>query len=368
MKKAIAAALALALMLSGCALIPGRTHSVTRPTEPPETIALPTQATEETTEPTTEPPTEPPKVYRNPLTGEVLEKPILTRPFGVSINNLLPSLPHCGVVQSDLYFETFVNGSIIRGLALYADPSAVEKIGSVRSTRFMFTDLCLRYNAIMAHAGGSGMVLSDAKARGAEGFNIDTASETDWSFRDPERKGKYSSEHTLFAKGNGLLEHANALGINTDQSEDADFGLHFTEDGTPAAGEDASKITITILYKGGTKKDTIMKYLPESGRYQYCEYAKELVDGITGEPETFQNVIVVEGGITVNQWNYQRLDFASGGPGYYACGGKIIPITWSAADEGAPFSFFTEDGEPLELGIGNTYVAITQNDSVVVWE
>lgn len=367
MKKAIAAALVLALMLSGCALIPGRTHSVTRPTEESlETIALPT--TEATEPPTTEPPTEPPKVYRNPLTGEIVDEPILTRPVCVSINNLQPSLPHCGVLQSDLYFETFVNGSIIRGMAMFADPSGVAKIGSVRSTRFMFTDLCLRYNAIMAHAGGSSMVLNDAKARMNDNFNIDTPSETGWSLRDPERKGKYSIEHTLFARGDGLLQHAADLGIDISQSEDADFGLHFTEDGTPAGGEDASKITITILYKGGTKKDTIMKYLPESGRYQYCEYTKDLVDGLTGEPESFRNVLILEGTITVNQWNYQRLDFASGGIGHFACGGKIIPITWTAGDESSPFSFFTEDGQPLELGIGNSYIAITQNNSPLIWE
>lgn len=362
MKRALALFLAFAMLLGGCSLIPGRTHSAQKETEPLETIELPT------TEPTTEPPTEPPKVYHNALTGEVVDEPILTRPVAVSINNLVKSLPHAGVGQADLYFETFVNGSIIRGLAMYADPGKTEKIGSVRSTRFMFTDLCLRYNAIMAHAGGSGMVLNDASTRHNDNFNIDTASETDYSFRDPVRKGKYSSEHTLFAKGTGLLSRAQEKGIDISQSEDADFGLRFSEDGMPAEGENAEKITITILYKGGTKKDTVMKYLPDLQRYQYCEYGKDLTDDVTGEPETFKNVIVVEGAIATNQWNYQRLDFASGGEGFYACGGKIIPITWKAEGENAPFSFFKEDGSALALGVGNTYIAITQVDSKIVWE
>lgn len=365
MKKALALLLAFSLLLGGCKLIPGKAHTANRPAEPLETIELP--ATEET-EPPTEPPTVPPRVHRNPLTGEVIDVPILTRPVAVSINNLVKALPHAGVGQADLYFETFVNGSIIRGLAMFADPTKVEKIGSVRSTRFMFTDLCLRYNAIMAHAGGSGMVLDDARNRGNDNFNIDTAGETDYSFRDPARKGKYSSEHTLFAKGTGLLSRAQDLGIRVSASKNADYGLSFVEDGTPADGEDASKITITILYKGGTKKDTVMKYLPDEERYQYCQYGKDLTDDVTGEPETFRNVIVVEGPISVNQWNYQRLDFAAGGEGFYACGGKIIPITWKAEEDQAPFSFFTEDGSPLQLGVGNTYIAITQVDSKIVWE
>lgn len=369
MKRMLALALAC-LLLSGCALIPGRTHSLEKQMQTDETIALPsTEPAEELpTEPPTEPTTEPPPVYRNPLTGVILDAPITTRPVCVSINNLQPSLPHSGVLQSDLYFETFVNGSIIRGLAMFADPAAAAKIGSVRSTRFMFTDICLRYDAIMAHAGGSGMVLSDAEARQNSNFNIDTPNETSWSFRDPERKGKYSLEHTLFAKGEGLLNRAAELGIDVSLNPDKDFCLRFSDDPVPAEGEEANEITVTILYKGTIKKDTTLIYQPESGRYLYHQYAKDMTDELTGEPETFKNVIIMEGSISTNQWNYQRLDFASGGTGYYAANGRIVPITWSAAGESDAVSFFTADGAPLALNVGNSYVAITQNESKIVWQ
>ena len=51
-----------------------------------------------------------------------------------------------------------------------------------------------------------------------------------------------------------------------------------------------------------------------------------------------------------------------------ACGGKLIPIVWMCGGDKEPFRFFTESGEPLELGRGNTYMAICTPESPVVCE
>ena len=51
-----------------------------------------------------------------------------------------------------------------------------------------------------------------------------------------------------------------------------------------------------------------------------------------------------------------------------ANGGKLVPIYWTCADEDSAFEFFTNDGEPLELGVGNTYIAICSHDSEITWE
>ena len=206
MKKGFALLLVLCLLLTGCDLIPAKC------TAPPETEPVTEAPTEAPTEPPTEAPTEP--VYYNPLTGERIDAPLTTRVYGVSINNLKDALPRIGVCQADIYLETFVNGSIVRGLALYTDPTDVPQIGPVRSTRLMFNDLALHYDLIVAHAGGSGYVLGDIAARGADGFNIDTQDSTDYSFRDMDRyKARYGWEHCLFARGEGLDQQAEKEGI-----------------------------------------------------------------------------------------------------------------------------------------------------------
>ena len=110
-----------------------------------------------------------------------------------------------------------------------------------------------------------------------------------------------------------------------------------------------------------------MIYDADLGKYTYNQYGKLMQDQITGETECFENVVIMFANIGMNNI-YQVTDFTAGGTGYYACGGKLIPIIWSCDGESSPFRFFTEDGEPLPFGQGSTYIAITQIDSSVAWE
>ena len=46
---------------------------------------------------------------------------------------------------------------------------------------------------------------------------------------------------------------------------------------------------------------------------------------------------------------------------------KIIPIHWSKADRSSSFVYTTEDGEPLVLGRGKSYVNIIPLKSEVIF-
>jgi hypothetical protein len=61
-------------------------------------------------------------------------------------------------------------------------------------------------------------------------------------------------------------------------------------------------------------------------------------------------------------------DLVGSGKGYFACGGKIVPILWSRNTETAPFVYTLEDGTPVELGIGKTYVGIIPKGSPVEYK
>ena len=366
MKRTIALILALAMLLCGCA---GKA-------EEPDVTAAPTLAgavteieiPETTAEPTTEP-TEP-EVYFDPLNGEILDAPFDGRIYASTISNIPDALPHVGVTKADVLIETFVNGSIVRGLALYTDLSDVEAIGSTRSTRLMFNDIVQHYNAILTHAGGSSQCIDDANERGLAHYNVDSLMRQgdplaqELAYRDKEYRRAY--EHCLFVKGPSVKPYAESKGVQVSGMPETDYGLIFTEDGTPAEGEAADKITVTITYNR-SKKDTVMIYDADLGKYTYNQYGKLMQDQITGETECFENVVVMFSNITMNNI-YQVTDFTAGGTGYYACGGKIIPITWTCDGEHSPFRFFTESGEPLPFGQGSTYIALTQYESAVAWE
>ena len=360
MKKLIALLLAAAMVLALCACgkNPLLTDPVTGPTVAP--------TTEPTAEPATEPATEAAPVYTNPLTGEVVEEPMTTRPFVVTINNLQEALPHYGVIDADIFMEMFVNGSIIRGLAMYSDVSQVETIGSVRSDRMMFNIIAGHYDTVMAHAGGSNAVLTQANAWNRDHFNIDTWDDSPYSFRNMERnKAGYSWDACLFAKGPGLVEYAKEQGIEVTRDPDKDYRLIFAEDGTPAGGEVADTITVTFAYNG-SRKDTTMVYDAELGKYVYHQYGEMMADGKTGELEAFENVVIMMTKVSLNGM-YHVADFVAGGEGYFACGGQLIPMKWYCDSEDTPFYFTTMEGEPLNFGVGNTYIAVAPLDSPVVY-
>lgn len=360
MKKWISLLLVGALLLSGC----GRK-------EPPivETTTAPTTAptTEPSTEPTTEPTTEPAPVYTNPLNGQVLDEPYTGRVYAVSVSNVRDALPHYGTMKADIVMEMWVNHSIIRNLALFTNPQDAQRIGSVRSDRLMFNQIALHYDAIVVDAAGSNQVLNDARNKGVDRLMVDTSGDQDYAVRDTSRdflfKPASKYEHCLFAKGDGLQAYAELNGFSTTQPEDKDYGLRFREDGTPEGGETANTVSLTFTYKNNLKA-TDMVYDADLDQYVYHQYEKEMIDGATGEQESFTNVIIMLADITRPDIYYVA-NFTAGGTGYYACGGKIIPITWSCEDENSPFRFQTLDGQPLELGVGNTYMAIAPQASPV---
>lgn len=358
MKKRISLFLALSLMLSGCGLIPPKS------TLPPETQA-PTAAP---TEAATEAPTQPP-VYYNPLTGVQMHEPQKNRIYAVTISNIPDAMPRIGVCLADIYMEMYVNDSIVRGLALFSDPSIAQQIGPVRSTRFMFNDIATHYDLIVAHAGGNQYTLANARERGVQSFNIDTWDSTYYSFRDKNRTNNhYGWEHVLFARGEGLEQKATEEGYRTTIDPNLDYRLRFQTDGTPENGEAAAEINLTLTYHKVSKKECRFVYDEGFGRYVYWQYGKEMHDGLTDEKETYDNVIVIfPTHIQANWLGCQEANFEDGGEGYYASGGKLIPILWGCDDEHSPFWFTTADGEELVMTRGRTFIAITDVGSEMSW-
>lgn len=395
MKRVLTAMIVLCLLLGACGQPAGNTEppavttdpvqvttdSVTEPSTDPATEPSTEPATEPSTEPSTEPATEPatepstepetepteaPVLYRNPLNGEPLDEPYVGRAFAVTINNVSAALPHRGVSEADVFFELFINDYCTRGLALFSNVAEVESIGSIRSTRYNFTDLALAYDLIVVHAQASDVVLKDMKNEKVDNLNADSSI----GYRDSYRYKSqgYAWEHTLFAKGESLVKAAEKKGFDLKIS-DKDYGMNFVEDGTPVDGEIANEIDITFTLNGH-KKYTTMKYDPETREYVYHQFKTEqkMTDENNGEPESFTNVIVILATVKNDSHGYHVADLYGSGDGYFACGGKIIPIKWTHEKEKEPFTFTLLDGTPLYQGVGSTYVAIAPKQSPVEYK
>ena len=323
-----------------------------------QTTEATTEATEETTVPATSEETVPVIVYRNPLNGTQLAEPYTARPYAVVINNIQYAQPMCSISSADFVVEGLTEGGITRCLAIYSDISNLEHIGAIRSARPFLVDVASSFDAIFIHHGGSqdgygliqtlGMDDVDAIGRGGAAF-----------YRDQDRLDNgYDLEHTSFADGDDLMDEIAALSFETERAEGIDYGFVFADVSSAADGQSASELKVNYIDGG---KKTIFAFNEQLGIYEAEQYGDEIVDGNTGETVPFRNVIVMN----VETHNYEldgtvrtQITLTGEGTGFFACDGKMIPICWSRAGDTDPFVFMHEDGTPITLGEGNTYIAM----------
>ncbi len=364
MKRLIALFLLVVLCLTACAPAYEIPYNSTEDTT--ENTGMNTvETTEETTEDT-----KAEVLYRHPLTGEPLEEPMTIRPTAVVINNIKACMPQHGISQADIMYEIETEGGITRCLALFTDLSDVGKIGPIRSCRTYFNHLSATYDAPLIHCGGSVNGLKgyyDLNNKLSSWTHIDQRFNGNYFYRDQDRKKSgYAKEHTLFTTGELLIEAQEKKKLDMVYESAVDYGLTFADE--PVLTGDTAN-TVTVKFYG--KKTTKMTYDTASGLYEASQYNKDHVDGETGKVLTYRNVLVLQ----TKHWkekegSYSRsyYDLTGSGNGYFACDGKIVPIKWKHNKVTDNFSYTLEDGTPLVLGVGRSYIGIISTSGSVTAE
>ncbi|MBE6749978.1 MAG: DUF3048 domain-containing protein [Ruminococcaceae bacterium] len=299
-----------------------------------------------------------PEFAVNPLTGvEDLEPEKLNnRPFAITINNISVAQPvQTGLNDADIVYETEVEGGITRLVALYQDTTKTEKIGTIRSARYAFIDLAMGHNAIYVHHGQdsihAGKHLNDVNrvvvsTNNASGVRI---------------KNGLASEHTLYAYGQGLWDVAKANGIKTENTNVKPWQTFAAED-APVSFVDVAN-TVSVTFSNSYR--TVFQYDAATGKYNRFFGTAERKDYYTGETVAFKNVFVLNTTIR----NYPGCVDGKGhkdvllqsGSGYYCVNGTYTPIKWSKGAASNGFTFTLEDGTPLTVNPGNSWVCIANS-------
>ena len=372
MKRILTAVLALLLLFAaGCS---NREETEETPSPAPTVTPTPAPTPTPTPTPTATPaPTstpEPEGGYRNPFNGAAISEPWSLRPFTVMINNHTEALPQCGVGGADIIYEVLVEGGITRMMAVFSDIREADTLMAVRSIRPYYLDIALSYGAVICHAGGSDEAysrISNEKLNNIDGVRGSGYGLTVFD-RDRARvSAGIGLEHTMYTDGEKLYEAAINKGYTLEVDPDGyDAGLRFSDgDGVPKGGESAERIVVSFGYK-----TTDLLYDSESGMYTASQYNAryEYVDGNTGEPVEFRNVIgIFAPARTLDGYGRLAIDTTVGGAGYYCCGGKYVPITWKRS-AGESFRYYLENGKELEISEGRTYIAIMPTEGGMTFD
>lgn len=336
----------------------------------PEPMLSPPASTSPQTTPTPTP-TQTPEYDGpvNPLTGlPIDEKWVNARPVAIMLNNLKQAMPQLGVSQADVIYEVLAEGGITRMLALYQSVENVGLIGSVRSARTYYLELALGHDAVYLHAGGSPDAYNKIKTWNVTALDcVNGPYEGSLFWRDADRIRENGKVHSVVTSGETILELFPTYSFRQEHEEDYVYEMQFAEDGTPAGGQQASTITVPFSsYKTG-----VFTYDPESGKYLVEEYGSAYIDGNTGEQVSVTNVLVLRTDCSLipgDDAGRISVDLNSGGEGWFACGGKIIPIRWSKNGVNDQLVYTTQYGETLTLGVGTSYVNIIPLSSEITVE
>ena len=290
------------------------------------------------------------QTYVNSLTGEdgLTKAESLQRPVAIMVNNIAIAQPvQTGLTEADIVYETEVEGGITRLLAVYQDFKSVEKIGSVRSSRYVYIDLAAGHNAVYAYHGID-KLYAKSHLSAVDSIQVDTDN------GGARLSNGLASEHTLYAYGNKVWNSIKSEGIDTSVDNSVPWQT-FAKDGNPVK-LDYTADAVTVPFSDSYK--TTFRYDTNTGKYTRFFNGTERKDYNTKESVTVKNVFVLNTTISSYSDGYHRNVNLTSGSGYYFVNGTYTKINWSKGAASNGFVFTNTDGTELVVDPGNSWVCI----------
>ena len=296
----------------------------------------------------------------DPFYDEMMEKENV-RPIAVMIDNDTEAArPQIGLEDAYMVYEIVVEGRATRFMALFKDYD-LEKVGPVRSSRHYFLDYALEHGAVYAHAGWSPKAAKDISALKINNIN-GVLGDGSCFWRDNTYDKTW---HNLYTSTVKLSEHAkNKKGYSLETTNKIP---DYNKLDTVPEGQDI--VSVSIPYANFYKVS--YKYDAENMRYVRYVNGKEHKSQ-TGNALDTKNIIIYQ----VNNKNLpdtenkgrQDLENIGSGKGYYLSDGKMVSINWSKSSREAKTIYTQEDGSPLMLNPGNTFIQIVPMYATPVFE
>ena len=362
-RRSVGALLISAVVLAACGGGEDSAPSTTRlPLGPDATVAVTTEAPTTTAAPTTVVPTTGapssssststtttlPPIPRQPLVGIPLadgEEPIDRPALAVKIDNASSARRnHSGLAVADIVYEEIVEGSITRFAAVFHSRGS-DVVGPIRSGRSQDVDMLTSLDQpLLAWSGGNPGV--------EELIANSTLVDLNWQAGGQGYyRGSGSIPHTLYNSTDRLWAQtpADHPGAPPEQFPYLRPGNEFP--GTPVDGFDLAMRGIDVDWDWDA----------ETGRFLRSQQGAAHVDVQHGRIGA-HNVVVVgveykPSTIDARSPEAQTIGF---GPLWVFADGEVIHGTWirEAADQ--PWQFSDENGNPMGLRPGNTWVELAE--------
>ncbi len=355
----LAALAAAAILVAACGGGGDESAETTVASTPPETSAPTTTEAEATTttaratttSSSSTTTTTVPATPREPLTGEVIEsfddidpKPALA----VKIDNAPGARAnHTGLAAADIVFEEIVEAGITRFAAVFHSGGS-DPVGPIRSGRTQDIGILASFRQpLFAWSGGNPGVTaairdtpflvdlnwqthagSYYRGAGNTPHNLYSSTDTLWGLTPPDHPGPPPQQYQYLEEGESF-EGEPSAGFDLDMDNidvqwewDADEGTYArSQEGGPHLDTQGGQIRATNVI------------------VMVVDYQPSQVDARSPEAQTIGN-----------------------GPLFVWSDGQVVTGRWRRAERNAlrPFAFIDEDGDPIELQPGNTWIELAR--------
>jgi hypothetical protein len=343
---------------AGSSASPGPSAAPT-PTPTPSPTPTPTPVPTPTPSPTPVP--TPPPVPA-PLTGVLVPPDVAARhPIAVMVDDLGPARPQAGFNAASVVWQAPAEGGIPRYMMVFQE-NIPSLVGPVRSSRYYYIAWAAEWRALYAHAGGSPQALRTLREKG-NGQLVYNADEFRWanSFWRVHDDGRYAP-HNLFTDGEHLRKLAKSVKARDAAMEPA---WRFAPDTPVIYRPRGGRISVSYPYNQvGYSYDWLTNSYMRS--VSGSEKQRDAADGGRVHPKNVVIMLMRFGPLNDGSQKHRlEADVVGSGTAWIATNGTTIKGTWRKKSLTEPTQFFDENGDPVTLTIGQTFVQVLQTGSKV---
>ena len=177
--------------------------------------------------------------------------------------------------------------------------------------------------------------------------------------RDPERLGRYSSEHTAYVKGENIPALFEKYSIRTDRLPEKNESIFkFTSE---VKMPEDSAVCDKLNIKFSSSYFSTFNYNAETGTYLKQHSGNDHMDQRSGKQLEFKNLFVLQTTVSLHE-NGPLVDVdCTGGTGYYVTDGKAQKITWEKPTAESNIRVLNLMGEEIQVNSGKSYFAVANS-------
>ena len=322
--------------------------------EPEPEVQVPVEVPAPEPEPEPEPVVELPSVDSQSWTARWL----VDRPVFVMMDNHSGARPQSGLKEALFVYEMLAEGNITRYMAVFTGTGDYE-VGPIRSARPYFINRALEYDGLYVHVGGSPQAFADlSKLKVADIDGLSAGKNIFW------RRSHKKIPHNMYSTLNAIRKDADRKKYRIEPEFDVPL---YAKTAAPPSEDQTSSVRL-VYRQGSSGYASGYLYDDEVKAYSRQVNGAAHVDELDKTPLMVTNVIIQTVRTkTVDNEGRLIMDDVGSGHGWYMSMGARIPIQWEKADRRAQTIYKTEEGTPLQLNPGVTWIQVVPQWLEPVW-